>query len=269
MFYAYNSMMGIESKEKSLRTRLKNLRGGFFMPKKTSAQIRAAKRSRNFATIIYPESAAPDWKTQLEALHTPILISPLHDKDVNPDGKQKKPHRHILIMYPNPKDYDTQVKPVLKKIGAVGRETVASTRGYARYLCHLDNAEKAQYDPKDIIALGGADYAAITRLQSDVRQATMDIMRWCSTNQIYSLAELLDYAAEKQPEWFDVLSTQRCYIVTQYLKALVWEREHNYTRLADRTAEDDKQQPIATPKCKVADDKIIDVTTGEIVGIID
>lgn len=236
--------------------------------KKTKSQVRAARRNRNFATIIYPDSAAKDWQEQLAALHVPVLISPLHDRDVNPDGEHKKAHRHILIMYPNPKDYDTQVKPIFQKIGAVGRESVSSTRGYARYLCHLDNAEKAQYDPKDIIALGGADYSAITRLQSDVRQATMDIMRWCSTNQIYSLAELLDYAAEKQPEWFDVLSTQRCYIVTQYLKALVWEQERGYVRHSDRAAEDDKQQPIATPKCKVADGKIIDVTTGEIVGIV-
>lgn len=231
--------------------------------KKTKSQVRAARRNRNFATLLYPDSAAKDWQSQLESLHVPVLVSPIHDKDVNPDGTPKKTHRHILIMFPNPKDYDTQVKQIFQNIGAVGRESVASTRGYARYLCHLDNPEKAQYNPKDIIALGGADYAAITRLQSDVRQTTMDIMAWCSTNRVWSMAELLDYSAKCQPDWYDVLCSQRAYIISVYLKSLIWEEEHGYVRHADR---DRTKQPPETPKCKIIDGKIIDVESGEIVG---
>ena len=32
-------------------------------------------------------------------LHIPVLISPLHDKDVTPDGEIKKAHYHVIIMY--------------------------------------------------------------------------------------------------------------------------------------------------------------------------
>ena len=234
--------------------------------KKTNAQTRAAKRSRTFATVIYPDSWATDWQKKLEELHVPALISPLHNQDTNPDGSVKKAHRHVLIMFDSPKDYENQIKPIFEKIGGVGREAVTSTRGYARYLCHLDNPEKAQYDPADVISMGGADYSAITRLQSDVRQVTMEIMSWCSKNQVWSMAELLDYSAKCQPDWYDVLCSQRAYIVGQYLKALVWEQVHNYTRFEDRN--NATPDPLAPTRCKVIDGKIIDASTGEIIGIL-
>lgn len=39
-----------------------------------------------------------------------------------------------------------QAKEVFSAIGGVGIEPLKSTRAYARYLCHLDNPDKAQYD---------------------------------------------------------------------------------------------------------------------------
>lgn len=38
-------------------------------------------RTRNFATIVYPESAPENWKSILENEIVPALISPLHDKE--------------------------------------------------------------------------------------------------------------------------------------------------------------------------------------------
>ena len=49
-------------------------------------------RTRNFATIVYPESAPENWKSILENEIVPALISPLHDKDINADGEKKKAH---------------------------------------------------------------------------------------------------------------------------------------------------------------------------------
>lgn len=40
------------------------------------------EKGRNFAWLIYPESAPKDWKERLEKLDIPMAISPLHDKDV-------------------------------------------------------------------------------------------------------------------------------------------------------------------------------------------
>lgn len=180
-------------------------------------------RSRNFATIIYPESAAKDWKEQLIQMHITALVSPLHDKDLNPSGEAKKAHYHLLVMFESPKDFETQVKPIFDKLGAVGREEVFSARGYARYLTHMDNPEKAQYSEQEVLSFGGADYYAITNLPTDDMRLLTDIFKFVRVNQIISFAELLDFSAEYKPEWFSTIAMSRAYIVDKYIKSLSWE----------------------------------------------
>ena len=53
--------------------------------KKTSTN-KGSGRFRNFATVVYPESAPADWLTVLDSLHVPAFVSPLHDADVNADN---------------------------------------------------------------------------------------------------------------------------------------------------------------------------------------
>ena len=43
------------------------------------------KRGRNWAIIVYTDSAPEDWEDIIKK--EPVVISPLHDKDVNPDGE--------------------------------------------------------------------------------------------------------------------------------------------------------------------------------------
>lgn len=74
---------------------------------------------------------------------------------------------------------DKQAKELFDKIGEVGLQRVNSTRGYARYLCHLDNPEKAQYDQSDAIQLGGADYIFVIGLTSDKYRAVREIIEFC------------------------------------------------------------------------------------------
>ena len=106
---------------------------------KARYEAKRSGRTRNFATVVYPESAPEDWINKLEELHVAVLVSPLHDKDINPSGEPKIPHYHVLLMFESPKDFETQIQPIFDSIGAVGRELVNSARGYARYLCHLYN----------------------------------------------------------------------------------------------------------------------------------
>ena len=183
----------------------------------------AHPRTRNFATVVYPDSAPPDWKERIIQLHVACLISPLHDKDVNPDGEIKKPHYHVLFIFETPKDFENQVKPLFDMIGGVGRELVHSARGYARYLCHLDNPEKYQYDTKEIKQYGGADYLSLTNLPTDDIYQLKEIFSFIRTNQIMSFALLLDYCAENRPEWFSTIATSRGYIVDKYIKSYAWE----------------------------------------------
>lgn len=214
------------------------------MPTKDSEKLKAARaradakrvgRTRNFATVVYPDSAPADWKEKLDQLHVAAFISPLHDKDVNPNGELKKAHYHVLVMFEGPKDYDTQVKPIFDEIGAVGREIVNSTRGYARYLCHLDNPEKATYSPSEVLCMGGADYYGVVTLPTDDLKVITEIKRFCRENEIYSLAEIIDIAESLHPEWYSTIVMSRCYVIDKYIKSLEWERASGYVRVENRT----------------------------------
>jgi len=58
-----------------------------------------AGRTRNFATVVYPESAPENWFSLLGELKVPCFVSPLHDKDLNPNGEVKKSHYHVLFAF--------------------------------------------------------------------------------------------------------------------------------------------------------------------------
>ena len=218
------------------------------LEKKKQAQQRAdakrAGRTRNFATIVYPESAPADWMDKLDELHIAVLISPLHDKDTNPSGEPKKPHYHVLVMFESPKDYETQVKPIFTEIGGVGREAVNSSRGYARYLCHLDNPEKAQYSPSEVRCMGGADFYAITNLPTDDIKLLGEIFAYIQENEIYSLAELLTISQVYYPKWFSMIAMSRCYVVDKFIKSLEWERQTGYVRSAVRLKVDKETSEV-------------------------
>lgn len=187
-------------------------------------------RTRNFATVVYPESAPGNWQAVLSDYHVAALISPLHDMDCNPDGEKKKPHYHVLLMFDGVKDFDKQVKPMFDAIGGVGREIVNSARGYARYLCHLDNPEKHQYSVSDVVCFGGADYDSITHLPTDDMHQLKDIFAFIKANNILSFVELLDICAECRPDWFSTIAMSRAYVVEKYIKSFTFELQMGYVR---------------------------------------
>lgn len=189
-----------------------------------AAKRKAAQRARSYATIVYPDSAPADWMEKLEELHVPCLISPLHDKDINPDGTPKKPHFHVLLLFESVKS-PQQVKEMLKKVKSVGCEKVNSVRGYTRYLCHLDNPEKHQYDPAGVQSLSGADYQSTVELASDRRETSREIISFCREYGIISFSSLIEYADAYREDWLVYLSKSG-WLVKEYLKSKAWSIEH-------------------------------------------
>lgn len=185
----------------------------------------AEARTRNFATVVYPESAPTEWISVLDDTRIPALISPLHDRDVNQTAENtpKKPHYHVILMFSSVKT-KAQAKAVFDKIGGVGCEAVQSIRGYARYLCHLDNPEKAQYSQADVRCLNGADYYGNIELATDKYKAVKEIMQFCKENGIISFSDVLEYAMEERMDWFRVLCDSSAMIVKEYLVSLRWTR---------------------------------------------
>lgn len=179
-------------------------------------------RSRNFATLVYPESAPDGWTDILQNMAVPCFVSPLHDSDIdNETGEVKKAHYHVLLKFEGKKSLDN-VSSLVAKFGGVGCKVVQSARGYARYLCHLDNPEKAQYSPEDVQAFAGADYYAEIENPTDKYQAIREMIQFCADNKIVVYADLLDYASVHREDWFRVLCDSGTYVMKEYLKSRTW-----------------------------------------------
>lgn len=185
-----------------------------------------SRRFRNFATVLYPDSenTPENWLSILQDFKTPVLVSPFHDQDINPTGEPKKPHYHILIMFEGMKSQD-QVKELFDQIGGVGLETVNSIRGYARYLCHLDNPDKHQYSVSDVQQFSGADFIEIIGLPSDRYDIIGEMIDHCQSERIYSYATLLVYARHNRNDWFRILCDSGTIVMKEFLKSFRWESE--------------------------------------------
>ena len=187
------------------------------------SQVAGGERTRVFATIVYPDSVADGWRDRLTQNHVSALLSPLHDRDTNPDGSPKKDHYHLLVMFDGVKEQeqvDKMLDEVLGPNRLKGYETVNSTRGYARYLCHLDNPEKAQYSPGDVVAFGGADYDELVRLASDDRTMLAETFRYIKEQGFEYYDELINAClAEGRTEMFVLITEKRTMAVTAYLRA--------------------------------------------------
>ena len=164
-------------------------------------------RTRNYATVVYPESAPTNWKSILEEHCVPAFISPLHNKDVDDEDNLKKEHYHVMILFEGCKTKE-QAKEIFDSIGGVGVEAVKNSRAYARYLCHLDNKDKFQYDINDVISLSGADYNTMISLAKDKYTAIGEMIEFCLANDMISYAMLLLYAKKNRFVYFNIPFTK-------------------------------------------------------------
>lgn len=185
-------------------------------------------RSCNWASLVYPSSDnfKQNWLEIIGELKIECLVSPLHDKDLNPNGTPKKAHYHVVVMFPSMKTRE-QAREVFDTFDGVGEERVASIRGYGRYLCHLDNPEKVRYNPDEVLQFGGVDYRTIISLVTDKYVALSEILDFCDANCIVFYSDLIRWCRANRFEWFRVLCDGGTYVVKEYLKSASYEIKHN------------------------------------------
>lgn len=182
---------------------------------------RKESKARNWAFILYEESAPENWRELLAEMHMPALASPLHDRDVDECDNPKKPHRHVILMSDGPITQKRANEIMEPFNGTKSAERVQSLRGYVRYLAHLDDPDKAQYDPGDIEAFGGADLAALLKPNTAGRYEIIgQMIDFCAERSITEFCELLRYArAERPKDWFPVL-VDSAFLMSRYLTSL-------------------------------------------------
>ena len=149
-------------------------------------------KKRNWAFVLYPESAPVDWEEQLRQTGLQCAISPLHDKDLNPDGEPKKAHYHVILCYSGPTSYNV-VKGLTDRLNQPIPQALEQVRGYYRYLTHEDNPEKAQYSKLDIKTINGFDIGDFVELtRSEVLKIKREIQQLIRDNSIFEYADLMD-----------------------------------------------------------------------------
>lgn len=180
------------------------------------------QRTRNWSFLVYPESAVSDWKERIQKLFVKTLISPVHDKDINPDENNtlKKPHYHVLLMFDSVKTYK-QVTEITEELKATIPQIAHSPKGLARYMTHMDNPEKAQYKAEDIIALNGADLTELLKPSSQDRYSMIrEMLQFIDNNQIMEFEDILIYAMHnKFDTWFPLLCDNSAYVIGQAIKS--------------------------------------------------
>jgi hypothetical protein len=173
-------------------------------------------KKRNWAFVVYPESAPADLFEQLQQTGLPVAVSPLHDQDLEADGiTPKKPHWHVILAYSGPQTYKA-VKTLTDRLHAPAPIPLDAVRGYYRYFTHKDNPEKAQYREEDIILLNGfsiLDWVELSRGEiSKIKNALRLLIKELD---LVEYSEFMDHVAEhRSPEEFDVASNNTFFFNT-------------------------------------------------------
>lgn len=204
-------------------------------------------KKRNWAFVLYPESAPADWREQLQKTGLQCAISPLHDKDMNPDNTPKKPHYHVILTYSGPTSYNV-VKALTDGFNQPIPQALEQVRGYYRYLTHKDNPEKAQYDEREIETFNGfniADFVELTR--SEVTTKKHELLTLAREKGFSEYAELVDYVQDNMDmTYFDIVSSHTLFFVG-YMRSV---RYRGTGKLHDNSTEMATETPVkCCPNC--------------------
>ena len=184
-----------------------------------------SSRSLNFVTLIYPEhyKTTSDLYECLDNLHCQAILSPLHDRDKKDDGELKKAHFHLLLMFDSVKTLQ-QVQDALANASVFhhGLGVCVSKKAYARYLCHIDSPEKAQYSINDCVFFGGASPHLLDK-EIDVSDALGRVIDYIKTYDFIYWCDLIDFLRDRDFDLYNYLTVHTQSFVLTYIKSYAFK----------------------------------------------
>jgi len=186
-------------------------------------------KARYWACVAYPESLPSDWLERLRETGLQVAISPLHDKDLNADETEKKPHFHLIFAYEGPTTYNN-VKFLCDSFNMTIPIKLESIRGMYRYHIHIDNPEKYQYDDRDRILLNGFDSNSVNELtKTEVNKLKKEIIAFINDNDILEYAELITVLLESDCTQLLDVATSHTLLFNTYITS----KRHSFERKND------------------------------------
>ncbi|MBQ8322017.1 MAG: replication protein [Clostridia bacterium] len=187
-------------------------------------------KKRNWAFVLYPESAPSDWREQLKKSGLLCAVSPLHDKDLDPTGEPKKAHHHVIVVYSGPTTYNA-VASFTASLNATIPQPLESVKGMYRYLTHKDNPEKYQYEEHEILTLNGFNIADLVELtNSEVSHIKKEILKLIREADIIEYADLIDILNDNEMFTEADVAMNHTFFFNSYIAS----RRNSYSRAKDK-----------------------------------
>lgn len=158
-------------------------------------------------------------------IHICAWISPLHSPEVTSDGMERKRHYHIELIFDGKQSYE-RVCDICDYCGIKYPRVCTSKRGYARYLVHLDNPEKQQFDVNEVYQVGDDSYLdCITSVSNDL-MIMGEICEWCYQYEVFEYWYLWLHAFNMNwLEWERIIKNQ-----AQFFKAFLSSMAYSYRK---------------------------------------
>lgn len=173
-------------------------------------------RKRNWAFVMYPESMPDNWREVITESHIFVALSPLHKDDVDEStGEVKKAHYHGVVCYPGPTSKEV-VRQLTDALNCPMPVPLDNVRGAVRYFTHMDNPDKAQYDPKDIQVFNGFDIDTYCELTAgEVNRMLKEVVALIREKGFTEYKALIDYLQDEAlDEMFNVASSHTIFVNT-------------------------------------------------------
>lgn len=176
--------------------------------------------SRNWVFVLYPESLPVDWLDIL--IDVRGVLSPLHDKDVNPDGTIKKAHYHLLLTFEGKKS-NLQMEALAKQLNCPSPQICKCVRAQVRYFIHLDNPEKHQYSKQEYRSIGGFDLdtylsKSLSEKEQEERLFVADMLKIINECDIIEYEDLLIYVMQERAEDYQLFRSNS-FVFVNFLKS--------------------------------------------------
>ena len=187
-----------------------------------SPDKRNIEKASRVTFLVYPDSVIDGWVDYLRDLNLKIVISPLHDQDLNSDGSLQKPHHHVVVDYGHSTSWYSFAE-IRDKINAYQHfEKLRSMQNIINYLTHdsYSAQEKFKYSKDDITWLNccEADFMEdeVLRVINFIEENHMIsfrsliqnllelgyegqlLVRWCSKNTVFVNTYLKGFVQRKK-----------------------------------------------------------------------
>lgn len=164
------------------------------------------EKGANWTFLVYPDSAPKNWIDILQETGCELAISPLHEFDIDDEesGELKKPHWHVILVYPNTTTFNT-IKKIVDKVNAPIPKLLNSVKGMWRYFTHMDHPHKYQYKVDDIRYLNGFDVDKYNPMSLTQKyKIKKEIFQYIKNNNINYYVELLEKLMFENEDWFNI-----------------------------------------------------------------